>query len=65
MHEQLASLEEIDHAATTVLQQIILEEQEHHDLSAARLSSASRWTRLIDPLVSGSTEAVIWLGMRL
>jgi ubiquinone biosynthesis monooxygenase Coq7 len=65
MREQVTKLENIDQSATAVLQRIIREEQEHHDLSAARLSRRSWWTRVIESLVSGSTETVIWLGMRL
>lgn len=65
MQEQLAVLRHVDPEAAAAVQQIILEEQEHHDISAARLPADSRWTRIIDSMVSGSTEAVIWLGMRL
>jgi ubiquinone biosynthesis monooxygenase Coq7 len=65
MKQQLAELSETDRAAADALRCIIEEEQEHHDLSAARLPLGSWWTRVVDPVVSGSTEAVIWLGMRL
>ncbi len=65
MHEQIAALRGVDESAVRTLTIIIAEEQEHHDLSAVRLPSAGFWQRLIDPVVSGSTEAVIWLGMRL
>lgn len=65
MHEQIAALRDIDEPAVRTLTIIIAEEQEHHDLSAARLPLAGFWQRLLDPVVSVSTEAVIWLGMRL
>ncbi|SBV31181.1 Ubiquinone biosynthesis protein COQ7 [uncultured Sphingopyxis sp.] len=65
MHEQIVALRGIDEPAVRTLAIIVAEEQEHHDLSAARLPSAGFWPRLVDPLVSASTEAVIWLGMRL
>jgi ubiquinone biosynthesis monooxygenase Coq7 len=65
MREQIAALELVDPNATDALRQIIREEQDHHDLSAARLAVNSWWTRIIDPIVAASTEAVIWLGMRL
>lgn len=65
MHEQIAALQGVDEPAVRTLTIIIAEEQEHHDLSAARLPSAGFWQRLLDPIVSVSTEAVIWLGMRL
>lgn len=65
MQEQLAGLEAIDRDATAALRHVIGDEQQHHDLSAARLRAQSWWSKIIDPVVSGSTEAVIWLGMRL
>lgn len=65
MHEQIAALQGFDEPAVRTLTIIIAEEQEHHDLSAACLPSAGFWQRLVGPVVSVSTEAVIWLGMRL
>lgn len=65
MQEQVAALRQVDPSATAALRRIIREEQEHHDLSAARLPLNSWWARIIDPVVAASTEAVIWLGMRL
>lgn len=65
MHEQIAELAASDRPAVETLRQIVAEEQEHHDLSAARLPRDNAWTRVLEPIVSASTEAVIWLGMRL
>lgn len=65
MHEQVEALSGVDEEATATLRQIIAEEQEHHDLSAIRVAPNSFWPRIIDPVVTSSTEAVIWLGMRL
>jgi ubiquinone biosynthesis monooxygenase Coq7 len=65
MREQLDVLEDLDRDAAAALREIIWEEQEHHDLSAARLPANSGWSRIIEPLVAASTETVIWLGMRL
>ena len=65
MHEQIEALHAIDPPAAEILLRIVDEEQSHHDLSAARLPPDGVWQRLIDPVVSISTEAVIWLGMRL
>jgi 3-demethoxyubiquinol 3-hydroxylase len=65
MHQQVAALDGIDPEAVVALREIIDEEQEHHDLSAARSPAGGFWPALIDPVVSASTEAVIWLGMRL
>ena len=65
MHEQIAALTTIDPAAADTLRRIVAEEQEHHDLSVARLPQDNGWSRFLEPAVSASTEAVIWLGMRL
>lgn len=65
MREQLQALDGVDEPAAATLRGIISEEQEHHDLSKARLASSSFWPSVITPLVAASTEAVIWLGMRL
>jgi ubiquinone biosynthesis monooxygenase Coq7 len=65
LRDQVASLEQVDPSATEALRQIIHEEQEHHDRSAARAATNSWLGKIIDPFVAASTEAVIWLGMRL
>jgi 3-demethoxyubiquinol 3-hydroxylase len=65
MREQVTALEGFDLEATQTLGVIIAEEQEHHDLSAVRVGAGGFWPRVIDPVVAASTEAVIWLGMRL
>jgi len=65
MHEQIAELAAADPHATEALRWIIAEEQEHHDLSAARLPQRNFWSKVIEPVVSASTEIVIWFGMRL
>jgi ubiquinone biosynthesis monooxygenase Coq7 len=65
MQEQVQALNGIDRDATDMLRAIIVEEREHHDRSLSRIGIKSGWSRLIDPTVAYSTEAVIWLGMRL
>lgn len=65
MRAQITALEGVDAAAVATLRTIIEEEQAHHDRSAARLTKGRFWPRIIDPVVTLSTEAVIWLGMRL
>ena len=66
MREQIDMLAGSDPTAAETLREIIREEQEHHDRSAARLAaSGGLWAKIIDPVVAASTEAVIWLGMRL
>jgi len=65
MHEQVAELAATDPSAAATLRDVIAEEQEHHDVSGQRLVVGGFWPRLINPVVEASTEAVIWLGMRL
>jgi ubiquinone biosynthesis monooxygenase Coq7 len=65
MREQLAALPNVDQRAVDALSDIIRDEQDHHDISASRLAPGSWWTTIINPVVSGATEAVIWLGMRI
>jgi 3-demethoxyubiquinol 3-hydroxylase len=65
MHEQVKTLSGVDEEAASTLRHVIAEEQEHHDISAVRVVPNSFWPRIIDPVVASSTEAVIWLGMRL
>ena len=65
MRGQIEELEGNDPPAVGALRRIIAEEQEHHDLSTARIAADSAWSRLLEPIVSVSTETVIWLGMRL
>lgn len=65
MREQVQALEGEDAEAVAALAEVIGDEQSHHDLSVARLDSRGVWPKLINPIVAVSTEAVIWLGMRL
>lgn len=65
MHAQIAALSTSDPAAADTLRDVIADEQEHHDLSGHRLAPPGFWPKLINPIVKHSTEAVIWLGMRL
>ncbi len=65
MREQLASLQTLDPPAARSISRVIQDEQEHHDRSQDHVEANSTWSRIIDPIVSGSTPAVIWLGMHL
>jgi 3-demethoxyubiquinol 3-hydroxylase len=64
LNEQLSVLHGVDPAATAVIAGIVAEEQSHHDQSAQAVDREGLWFRLISPVVSFSTEAVIWIGMR-
>ncbi|HEX8623637.1 MAG TPA: demethoxyubiquinone hydroxylase family protein [Allosphingosinicella sp.] len=65
MREQVEALGSGDPEAVAALNDVIADEQSHHDLSTARLRARGRWPKLINPIVAASTETVIWLGMRL
>ncbi len=54
-----------DPQAVSAIQSIIGDEQSHHDQSASRVNERDWWFRLIKPVVSASTEAVIWTGMKM
>ncbi len=54
-----------DFEAKKAVSSIIAEEQEHHDRAALQDQADKFWTIVLSPIVSASTESVIWLGMRL
>lgn len=65
LEHQLRSLRDTDPDATKAISAIVAEEQEHHDHSASHVQAGTFWPRILTPVVSASTEAVIWMGMRL
>lgn len=65
LDEQLHVLKGQDPEAVTAIQTILSDEQQHHDQAASRLQNPGPALRLLQSLVALSTEAVIWLGMRL
>ena len=65
LEHQLICLQGNDAAAVAAISQIVAEEREHHDHSAGRVATGGFWPRVLKPIVSASTESVIWLGMRL
>jgi len=62
---QLVALEGSDAKAHAAVVAIVREEREHHDRAALEARQGSLWPRMLMPIVSASTELVIWLGMRL
>lgn len=62
--EQLAALQDLDPEAIAAISAIIEDEQQHHDQSVSH-GSDGFWRRVLTPVISASTESVIWLGMRL
>jgi ubiquinone biosynthesis monooxygenase Coq7 len=65
LEQQLEALRDVDPHAVIAISAIVAEEREHHDRAAGQGASHGVWARVLDPIVSGATEAVIWLGMRL
>lgn len=54
-----------DPRAVAIIGDIVREEQSHLDDSRKHLEGRNVWERLLIPVVSGATEVVIWLGMKL
>lgn len=63
--EQRQQLEHIDRDAFDAVSRIVAEEQEHQDHGRDTMLPGAFWPPILTPLVRVSTEAVIWLGMRL
>jgi ubiquinone biosynthesis monooxygenase Coq7 len=63
--EQIEALRPIDAAAAAAVESIRNDEQAHHDGSLAMIDTDSIWVKVLTPIVAISTEAVIWLGMKL
>jgi ubiquinone biosynthesis monooxygenase Coq7 len=61
---QLRLLDGKDQAAAEAITAIIAEERQHHDQSASHIAPDRFWSKILSPVVSASTEAVIWVGMR-
>lgn len=65
LKQQMATLAGNDPDAVTAIAAILKDEQHHHDQSAARLAHPDMLNRLFGAIVSGATEVVIWIGMRV
>jgi len=65
LEDQKKSLAAIDLPAVCAIERIERDEQAHHDLSTRDLGHPMWWQRVLMAIVSASTEAVIWLGMRI
>lgn len=65
LEHQVAVLHGHDPAAVSAISSVVAEEQQHHDQALGHAIASAFWPRVITPIVSASTEAVIWLGMRL
>ena len=65
LEAQLRDLSDSDPDAHRAIQSIVRDEQDHHDRAALEKRRGIFWPRVLGPIVSAATEAVIWLGMRL
>jgi len=65
LQHQIVVLGGHDPAAVLAISSIIADEQQHHDQALAHSQAGAFWLKVLGPIVSGATEAVIWLGMRL
>jgi ubiquinone biosynthesis monooxygenase Coq7 len=65
LEHQISILQGVDPAAIQAIAAIAADEQQHHDDASLLGSQGGFWPRVLTPIVSASTEAVIWLGMRL
>lgn len=63
--EQVQLLSGNDARAVFAIQQIIDDEQAHHDHSLAHIDAGKFWTRLLMFIIDKATELVIFMGMRL
>ena len=64
LEQQLVALQGNDLAAVAAISAIVSEEQQHHDRSASHVQGGTFWPKVLTPIVSASTEVVIWMGMR-
>ncbi|MCW7537017.1 demethoxyubiquinone hydroxylase family protein [Aquabacterium sp. A7-Y] len=64
LEQQLRALAGTDETAVAAIRSIVGEEQAHHDRSVSHTRGDGFWIKLLAPVVSLSTELVIWVGMR-
>jgi ubiquinone biosynthesis monooxygenase Coq7 len=65
LEHQIIQLGPTDPEACEVVKKIVEEEKVHHDSAELELQQGPFWPRILIPIVAGSTELVIWLGMKL
>ena len=63
--DQRRALSGLDAEAVAIIGSIIEDEQIHHDRFLDRMKLDPWWLRALRSIISASTEAVIWLGMRV
>lgn len=65
LEQQLKLLNGQDEAAVAAVESIVNEERQHLNQSSSHIVLDRFWTRILSPVVSISTEAVIWIGMHV
>lgn len=65
LETQMAQLRDVDPEAYATVADIVAEERQHHDHGERLMRAGGFWPVVMTPIVRASTEAVIWLGMRL
>lgn len=65
IQHQLRSIGDTDPDASAAISAILSEELHHHDQSASHITRPGRLHRMMGQMVSGVTESVIWIGMRI
>lgn len=65
IQDQLRCIGESDPHASAAISAILSEERQHHDRSASHISNSGQLHRLMGLIISGVTESVIWVGMRM
>jgi ubiquinone biosynthesis monooxygenase Coq7 len=65
LEAQMSVLSSADPAAVSAIRSIFDDELAHRNRAANESRAGIFWPRVLRPLVSWATEAVIWLGMRL
>jgi len=65
LDEQVRVLRGHDDAAVAAISKIVADERAHLNAFAEEIERPTAWTPLLTAIVSASTRAVIWLGLRL
>lgn len=65
LETQLEQLRHIDADAHAAVSAIVQDERQHHDQANLESLQGKLWLRVLMPIVSGATELVIWLGLKL
>jgi len=65
LRDQIGAIGDTDPAVVRTIASIINEEQAHHDVALSHVKRSSVWRAVLQPMVTGATELVIWIGMKI